>query len=189
MFREWFCWLFFLALDFFLCFEILVFWLNTDGFICLPLLLSLYLFVSLSLCVPFPLFTLLLLKLSIYLFLVTLDLHCSLCHELLSSISDGEDVSGLLATLVALAKGRLWDRGISLPNPGPEVLSTLLVLCLDGQLPGHLFCIQTQNPAGCSFCSTHHFVFLFYFWITETLFWLSSLSLLLFFSFHVLPCW
>ena len=104
----------------------------------------------------------------------------SLCHELLSSISDGEDVSGLLATLVALAKGRLWDREISLPNSGPELMSTLRFLCLDGQLPGHLFCIQTQNPAGCSFRSTYHFVFLFYFWITEALFWLSSLSLLLF---------
>ena len=113
----------------------------------------------------------------------------SLCHELLSSISDGEDVSGFLATPVALAKGRLWDRGISLPNPGPEVLSTRLVLCLDGLLPGHLFYIQTQNPAGCSFRSTHHFVFPFYFWITETLFWLLSLSLLLFFYFHALPCW
>lgn len=34
---------------------------------------------------------------------------------------------------------------------------------------GQILCIQTQNSAGCSFSSTHHFGFLFYFWFTEHL--------------------
>ena len=36
----------------------------------------------------------------------------SLCHELLSSISDGEDTPGLLATLVALAKSPYQTLGL-----------------------------------------------------------------------------